>query len=248
MNATEIITALRKRYPPPAWAFLCEVSNAAGANRNRSADCIAMSLWPSRGLELHGIEVKVYRGDWLRELKKPDKAESIWARCDRWWVATSPDVVQPGELPPTWGHLIVNGRGATVATEAPKLEPKPLDRNFLAALLRRSVEQSVDAQVIAEAQNKGYEAGVESQKNAHKYRVQELEELKTRVHDFEAASGIKLEWRDGKEIGEAVNVVLRSGTPIAMLKKLAGDVKNLDRVVTQMLDEAAMGGRHASHG
>src|SRR5438876_1169784 len=75
-----------------------------------SADALAMSLWPSRGLELHGFEIKASRADWRTELRNPETADEIATRCDRWWiVAGSADIVTDGELPPTWGLLVPLG-------------------------------------------------------------------------------------------------------------------------------------------
>jgi hypothetical protein len=52
-----------------------------------------MSLWPSRGIELHGIEIKVSRNDWLKELGDPAKADEIARFCDRWWVAAGDESI-----------------------------------------------------------------------------------------------------------------------------------------------------------
>ena len=68
---------LTKRFPPGQYALLKEVRDAAGFHARNSADGIAMNLWPSRGLELNGLEIKSGRGDWLKEYKNPQKAESI---------------------------------------------------------------------------------------------------------------------------------------------------------------------------
>lgn len=134
--------ALRKRYEPPAWALLEEVRDATGYDAKRSADAIAMSLWPSRGLELHGFEIKSSRNDWVREHKSPDKAEAIAAYCDRWWLVVSDvDFVRDGELPATWGLLALGPKGLKTVREAPQRKPKTMDRPFLASLLRRAHDQ-----------------------------------------------------------------------------------------------------------
>lgn len=86
----------------PAWAFVPKVRDAAGFSATRTIDAIAMSLWPSRGLELHGHEIKVSRSDWLRELKEPEKAEAFSSVVDRWWLVVSDaQIVAAGELPPS---------------------------------------------------------------------------------------------------------------------------------------------------
>lgn len=146
MTEADVLRLLRERHPAPAWAFLEHVANGTGRHQSRTADAVAMSLWPSRGLELHGFEVKVWRGDWLRELADPAKADEIATRCDRWWVVATPDVVADGELPTAWGLMVVEGASLRVAREAPLLTPAPLDRPFLAAILRRAAEGMVASQ------------------------------------------------------------------------------------------------------
>ena len=69
--------ALRVKLPAGEYALMHEVRDAAGSQANRSIDVLAMSLWPSRGLYLTGIELKTDRGDWRRELRNPAKAESV---------------------------------------------------------------------------------------------------------------------------------------------------------------------------
>jgi hypothetical protein len=57
-------------------------------------------------MALSGFEIKSYRGDWLRELKNPAKAEGIASCCNYWWiVAGNLEIVQTGELPEPWGLL-----------------------------------------------------------------------------------------------------------------------------------------------
>lgn len=141
VRETDLVEALRKLYPQArGWILLPQVRDATGAGAGRTADAIAMNAWPSRGLEVHGFEVKATRADWLRELRQPAKAESVFAFCDRWWLVTpdvAPPIVTPLELPGGWGHIVVKPKGpAAVDHEAPKLTPKPLDRVFVAALLR----------------------------------------------------------------------------------------------------------------
>ena len=88
LTAADICVGLRKRYIAPEWALLFNVANGTGARQYRYADAIGMSLYPSRGLEIHGFEVKISKSDWKREAADPEKAETIAAYCDRWWVVT----------------------------------------------------------------------------------------------------------------------------------------------------------------
>lgn len=134
-----VMAALKKRCAAPAWAFLEEVRDKAGFDATRSADALAMSLWKSRGLELHGFEVKANRADWIRERDNPEKAEAISRFCDRWWLAVqSADIVLDGELPPSWGLLVLHGKALKTVREAEKRTPDPLPRTFLATMLKRA--------------------------------------------------------------------------------------------------------------
>ncbi len=184
MTEQDLFALLRKRYDPREWVLLPQVRDATGwAGAGRTADAIAMNTWPSRGLEVHGIEIKTYRSDWQRELKKPQKAEAIFKFCDRWWIAV-PDhegvtvecgrrqhpmiaVATPDELPPTWGLLYVSDKRIRVGREAPKLEPVPLTRTFVASVLRGSMRETPEAQLeaaklagVKEGHDYGYKLGL----------------------------------------------------------------------------------------
>lgn len=140
LRASDIRTAMSKTWAGPEWAIMWEVNEATGAGRGRSADAVMMSLWPSRGLELHGVEIKVSRSDWKREAADPTKAEAVAKFCDRWWIHTSPGVVHDvSEVPPMWGLREWDGARWTTRREAQRREnvPDP-SRSFLAALLRRA--------------------------------------------------------------------------------------------------------------
>ncbi len=140
----EVLEALRRDYPSPDKAFIAEFRGGTGWSRESRADGIAMDLWPSHGLELIGFEIKTSRADWLRELKNPLKADPIKQFCDRWYLVT-PDkysVFRYGTdtLPEGWGHMCLEWDGTKriieVVKEAPKLKPEPIDRLFLASLMR----------------------------------------------------------------------------------------------------------------
>lgn len=138
ISASDIRKAMSKRWAAPEWALMWEVNQGTGAQSGRSADAVMMSLWPSRGLELHGVEIKISRSDWRREAADPTKAEAIAKYCDRWWVHTAPGVVDDlSDVPPAWGLREWDGKRWTTLREAEKTAVAAIDRPFLAALLRR---------------------------------------------------------------------------------------------------------------
>jgi hypothetical protein len=79
-------------YARPAWALFGNVRNTtgSGSRQERYADGIAVSLWPSRGLEIHGIEIKVDRQDWKRELADPELQKASHAEGYKAGVADGP--------------------------------------------------------------------------------------------------------------------------------------------------------------
>lgn len=151
ITSPAIYDALRERYCAPQYALFYEVANGTGSNIRRYCDALAMSLFPSRGLHMHGFEVKVSKQDWRRELDNPHKAEEgIFKFCDHWWIVTPAGLVDKAELPPTWGLLELQVSGDLLkgtykaalrqAVAAPKLEAQQMSRSFIAALLRRADE------------------------------------------------------------------------------------------------------------
>jgi hypothetical protein len=107
----------------------------------RTADFIAMDTWESGKFEMQGVEVKVTRSDWLRELKDPHKSAPFMAWTSRWWVATpSAGIARPEELPEGWGLLVARPYGGQVqlraVVQAPRRIVPPIPPESLASLLR----------------------------------------------------------------------------------------------------------------
>jgi hypothetical protein len=139
LKSSEIRAAMAKRWCDPQWSIMWEVGEGTGARSGRYADAVMMSLWPSRGLELHGVEIKVSRSDWKREAADPSKAEAIARYCDRWWIHTGPGVVDDlSDLPPAWGLREFDGKSWSTIREAEKTDAEPVTRHFLASMLRRA--------------------------------------------------------------------------------------------------------------
>lgn len=128
------------------------VRDAAGFDAFRTFDFVAVDTWPSSGLELHVVEVKVSRSDWLRELKQPEKTQAAVDLADRFWIAAPAGVVRKDELQGPWGLLEVRGtqqlvcaRRALRVTSHDRWLPPPWTRSFAVALLRASVARPVVA-------------------------------------------------------------------------------------------------------
>jgi len=139
--AAHIRSALRDRFHAPECAIAFEVAAGTGHLARRRLDAVAMELWPSRGLALHGIEIKVSRNDFRREARDPEKAEEIARFCDLFWIAAPPEIVPIDELPMAWGLMEYRGGRLVVVKQAKATPAEPVDRNFLAALFRAAADR-----------------------------------------------------------------------------------------------------------
>lgn len=122
----------------------CGFGGHWGDGQLRTADALAVDLWPSSGHPIHGFEVKVSRSDWLHELKDPEKAEAFKPYCDHWWLVVPDVAIVRDDLPSGWGLLAPDGKGSLrVRRRAPKLDRQPMPFGMTAAWLRATSKAAV---------------------------------------------------------------------------------------------------------
>lgn len=241
MTEAEVLALLRQKLTKPGnggageYALLPQVRNAAGFDASRTFDAVAVSLWPSRGFSIHCYEVKCSRSDWLRELKEPAKAEAAARHCDRFSiVASDSSIVKSGELPPTWGLLVVSGQTLRTVVAAPLLpgaDPKrPVDRSFLVPMLRSAgCAIAASPAEIEKALAIGYKQGEESTKRAAERSQESLRDLREKVTAFEVAAGVKLGSMYGTRTAEEIGLALRTVMANEKAVRTAGDRLRLAR-------------------
>ncbi len=210
-KVTEQIVAnrLSSRYQSSAYAFLKRVRNQTGYSKAsvRTADALAMSLWPSRGIHLEGFEIKIARSDWLKELSEPLKADEIGQFCNYWWIVVhDAKIVNLSEVPQNWGLIVAGKSGNKVIKDAPFISAKAPDAQLLAGIMRNVCENFVhrdDIHLTIETQKKRWE------ENGN-YELKTMREDMKRLEAFKEASGI--DPLDGynkeKKIGAAVRLIL----------------------------------------
>lgn len=232
MNTAQVKAAIRNYYPTNEYALMWEVGNTTGASARRFADAVVVSLWPSRGLTITGIEIKVSRSDWRREIENPAKAEAIAKFCDFWTIVTPEGIVQEHELPFNWGHMVVNEKGAIRVVKKPlTLEPEPLSRGFVAAMLRRASEADasvikamVDREVARERE--GLEREIQRrvdratrQFSSIQTKVEELKKLGLDLASWEDAGYVAESYEIGTKFKQAMNGLRHNGV-VSHLEKL----------------------------
>lgn len=229
---------LNKVFPTGAYTLLPQVRNGTGFARKttRTADAIAVSNWPSRGLYLAGVEIKVSLSDWRKELATPEKADDISRYCKYWYIAAPAGVVPVGEVPESWGLIECDARNAKIIKAGIANEsPQPIDILLLAAILRTIAETTVPKSAVQGQ----IAAAVEQRASAVNATVKhDFEQLQQDVADFEAVSGVTLKSYAGGRIGEAVRRVL-DGKDLLLLHQLAAVEQAANNVlkITRVLRE-----------
>ena len=198
ITSAHIRAALTLRYPTGSHALLWEVANGTGTHQKRFADAVAIGLWPSHGHEIEGIEIKISRGDWLNELKQPEKSQEVYQYCNRWWLAAPKGMVEVDELPQTWGLLELVTDTIRVKKRAPALTPSVLNINFVAALIRRSagVDEEMTRLMLrreAEIIERRVKGSVEQTINSRvSHRIQMAEDAMKKLDEIKQRTGIDL--------------------------------------------------------
>lgn len=253
---------LRKRYAGDAWLLLTEVANGTGANTKRHADALAIGTWPSRGMPIEGIEIKISRGDVQRELAQPEKADAVGQFCDRWWLVISElSIIDGLVIPETWGVLVPKQGVLREHITAPKRKPKPVDRGFMVAILR-NMSKSYIARDVHEAFVKDARTTIGEELKRERAWEQrsltmDLEAAKAKIANFKRDSGIDLDEGNRWELGniaEAVKVVVEAkkatnrtghyGNARDAIEMVKGELNIIERLKNQ--HEAALEGLAAS--
>lgn len=208
-----VYNLLRKKYPDNEYALMQEVSDRAGHSRSRSLDYLVVGLWPSRGLNVEGIELKSNRSDWLNEIKNPQKQENHFQYCDYFWLLTNgkgKTIALIEEIPETWGWMDIEYDKIKIKKQAPKLSPIAISRDFFAAALKRASNKEKFVHVD------GIEEHVKERvDSAIKYHVAEcdrqtikLQELQKAVNEFQRKTGLRINTFDIQNIGQGVRAYM----------------------------------------
>lgn len=218
ISTTELGKLLRDRYPRDRYAMVFDVPDSVGVSQSRRIDAVALGCWKSGGRQIEGFELKVSRGDWLRELKQVTKADPFVQLCDRFWLVTGDaSIAKLDEIPAAWGWMAATANGLVIERPATRLPGcgDALPRQFVIGLMRRmqddlvrnpDVAAYIDERVKLEIGHA--ESRVETATRTLRGR---LEALESTVKKFETQSGIKLDdWRMGN-VGKLVSSLMSLG-------------------------------------
>lgn len=249
-STTNLYTLMERRYEPSqGWLLFYEVANGTGYKITNYADALAMSIWSSKGIALHGFEFKRSRSDLLKELRDEKKAEAIQKFCDHWWLVVSDQKFCEGvEVPATWGVLAPRNGVLYQVRAAPKLEHEPWTPTFIAAMMRRFHEGTMqkDAKAINEAvearakelvskRDKAISASELAAAKREGERWKGLyDALKERVEKFEADSGIPVNVWQANNIKDIVSALQNNENRVRIKSQLTEVKDAADRISKSM--------------
>lgn len=162
-SESPFIKALRSKFQKGKYSILSQVEVPSGAGC-RVVDAIVLGKWSSIDLSIQGFEIKATRSNWLQEIGNPEKSEAGFSYCDTWSLLTYPGVADPQEIPPKWGHLVLDGFNLEVLKEAPKLQALPVDRSFVARIsdaILSQASRNVELLSSQEEYDRGFSEGKE---------------------------------------------------------------------------------------
>jgi hypothetical protein len=110
--------------------------------------------------------------------------------------------VRANELPDGWGLIAPHGDGFRVKVRPAKLDPAPMPREFLAALLRSAASAATSEAIVEEARREWYKRGYErsearTRTAADELSARRLKELEAAVAQIESVAGLLGEWNAG---------------------------------------------------
>lgn len=141
MRSQDAVAAIMRRHPPPRYAAFPEMCTAAGFDKKRRLDVWVMDTWPSSRFERICYEVKISRGDYLSEIKNPEKRRAGMLLSNRFVFAVPTGLIRIEELPYDCGLLEVAEDGGTVMrVEAPWRDTGPPPWTFVAHMATRSTD------------------------------------------------------------------------------------------------------------
>lgn len=189
---------------------LFDVPDRVGMKQRRRADVIAISMWQKSNYVIHGAEIKVSRGDWLRELKQTSKSDPFLPHVDRWWLITgNVTVAKPEEIPDYWGWMNATATGLRIMRPARAIESTEnkvfMNRDWAYGLIQRAHRASGEELSRQVAKGIEVQLKVETARLEREYAGRnrdyfksEYESLKAKVDAAQAASGLELDsWRFG---------------------------------------------------
>ncbi len=234
--------AIMVRWPmtmrQPRYVTAVQVHNGAGFSYRRTIDAVVFDTWPSGGLKLHGLEIKVSKQDLRRELQNTQKSADWSDHLDQFSIVAPRGLVDLELLPSKWGLFIPDGEGLRARRKPLMLHAEKrvdMNRSIAAAFVRALVDRSLSNEASAAEFTRGYERGKDEGERRMKGSQRRLGELEQAITEFEQASGVQISTWQSDQIGEAVKMVMDGG----MKRRIsyAPNIRTLGEQLLKLADE-----------
>ncbi|KKL54342.1 hypothetical protein LCGC14_2266380 [marine sediment metagenome] len=113
-TASDLLNVIEMRHPTPEWVFIRELRIGTGWVRQVKGegeyiDGFALNCYPSKKYVKVAYEVKISRGDFLAELKNPDKREPFLRFSNQFFFVAPVGLINPEEVPEECGLIEIHG-------------------------------------------------------------------------------------------------------------------------------------------
>jgi hypothetical protein len=241
ITAVDLQGEIAARYCRPEWHVEREVTLAG-----RRLDVVAFNLWGARSYRTVGFEIKVSRGDWMRELTDFRKQDEWLAVVDEFFIVAPGGLVKPEELPVGWGLLEL--RGSRMFTKA---QPQPrrgttLPREIVARFFTRLLAMRDSALQDSEQKDRAVtwqlrdELEAKVRKEMAEQGNPEIERHKEKADRYDALMrdlGLDSWWEERK-LRTAVQLLKHDGAVMG-LSTLAQDLKHAAKRHADVADRIA---------
>lgn len=243
ITARELANAIRLRYEPPEWHVEDEVTLAG-----RRLDLVALNMWTTRNHRIVGFEIKVSRGDWVRELDAFQKSEDWCAVVDAFYVVTPPKLIRDGELPDGWGLLELSGsrmmtRKHAAVREGVSVIPREIAARFLSRMAAKdsAIEREARWHANDKLREEADARARETLGRQYEGDRKELAELRAQYDEIVKALGVERhDWEKHKHAMKAAGVFASATRgAVAIKQRLDTNAQQLEQFARQMRDASA---------
>jgi hypothetical protein len=143
ITSKDIIELLIKRHPLPEHASFAEMRAGSGYSKaaQKRIDFWVLNCYPSKKHLTISYEIKVYRTDFLNELKDPKKRQQGLNFSNEFYFIAPKGVIKIEEVPKECGYIeVIENHTLKVIKEAPFRNCKDPTWLFVSSLARRAVK------------------------------------------------------------------------------------------------------------
>lgn len=140
LNTEQVLHSLMKMHEPTKWAFFDElrIGTGKGKDSEQRLDAYAINYYPSKRNVTRCYEIKVSRGDFFNEIKKPWKKRAGLRLSNEFYFVTPQGLVDIEEVPNECGLMEVDEKHEISTTlKAPFRDVHPPTWLFVSSICRR---------------------------------------------------------------------------------------------------------------